>query len=360
MKRRRREATTMKFRRAASLVATFENGRIVLHNYLDRTRFSCSAECLEFLTRLDNWHSAEALFDYFPDFDRTTLAAQITELVAARALVIKGTPDARRDEKYRREWLWDESAGFFHFSVRETPFITGRSARLLMRRRKAWKVSPRVYLSNRGLQQVRTLPRTDTDSEPFALMRRRRSRRQFSATSIPLHALADCLFAGNGIVEMLEDKDFGRLPLTMTPSGGARNPFELYVYAARVQGLKPGFYHYAALQHDLGLVRAGRVNVPAMLGTQRWPAKAAAIVFLVAYFPRTMWKYHLPMAYRIVMMEAGFIGQNIALAATHHGFSAVPSGALNEPLIEGYLGIPDVESAVVLSLSLGRPKDQES
>ncbi len=72
-----------------------------------------------------------------------------------------------------------------------------------------------------------------------------------------------------------------------------------------------------------------------------------------------MWKYHLPMAYRIVMMEAGFIGQNITLAATHYGLSAVPSGALKESVIEEYLGTPAVESAVVLSLSLGKPKDQE-
>jgi SagB-type dehydrogenase family enzyme len=93
-----------------------------------------------------------------------------------------------------------------------------------------------------------------------------------------------------------------------------------------------------------------------MLGGQKWPEDASAIVFLVAHFPRTMWKYHLPMAYRIVMMEAGFICQNMALAATHHGLSAVPSGALKETVIEGYIGNTAIESAVVFSLSIGRPK----
>jgi SagB-type dehydrogenase family enzyme len=150
--------------------------------------------------------------------------------------------------------------------------------------------------------------------------------------------------------------DYGRLPITMTPSGGARNPFELYVYARKVAGLKTGFYHYAALARDLGLVRAGRVDVPEMLGGQQWPAQASAIVFLVAHFPRTMWKYHLPMAYRIVMMEAGFICQNIALAATYHGLSAVPSGALKESVIESYLGTPPLEAGVVFTMSLGRPE----
>jgi SagB-type dehydrogenase family enzyme len=142
----------------------------------------------------------------------------------------------------------------------------------------------------------------------------------------------------------------------MTPSGGARNPYELYVYARNVIDLEPGFYHYDALRHNLGLVRPSTVNVPEMLGTQKWPAKAAAIIFLVAHFPRTMWKYHLPMAYRIVMMEAGFICQNVALAATHHGLSAVPSGAIKESVIEGYLGTPPLESAILFTISIGKVK----
>jgi SagB-type dehydrogenase family enzyme len=190
-------------------------------------------------------------------------------------------------------------------------------------------------------------------------MRQRRSRRKFDSTPISIQALADCLFAGNGIVKVHSDKLFGRLPLAMTPSGGARNPFELYAYASRVEGLAPGFYHYGALQHNLGLVRGGKIAVPPMLGTQKWPAQSAAIIFLVAHFSRTMWKYHTPIAYRVVMMEAGFIGQNIALTATHHGFSAVPSGALKNSLIEGYLGLSSVESAVVLSLILGRSRSQK-
>jgi len=185
-------------------------------------------------------------------------------------------------------------------------------------------------------------------------MRRRRSERKFLDEPVGLRALADCLFAGNGIVDFVVDKDFGRLPLTMTPSGGARNPYELYVYANRIEKLKPGFYHYSALSRDLGLVRPGRVNVQEMLAGQKWPTTAGAIIFLTAFFPRTMWKYHMPLAYRVVMMEAGFIGQNIALAATHHGMSAVPSGALDNGLVERYLGLPEVETAVVLSLSLGK------
>ena len=349
----------MKFRRATTLAASFEGSNIAVYNFITKQKFSCSLEGLQFITYLDEWRSAKRIFKDFPDTDPTSLSKEIIKMIECGALIVKGTPEAERDEKYRQVWQWGVTAGLFHFSVRDTPFVTGAPARALMRKRKALRKSPTLVESNSGRRRVIKLPATDVREEPFKLMRRRRSRRRFRDTAMSLSMLADCLFAGNGIVTVHRDKLFGRLPLAMTPSGGARNPFELYVYARRVEDLVPGFYHYGALQHDLGLVRTGKIAVPPMLGTQQWPAKAAAIVFLVAHFPRTMWKYHTPVAYRVVMMEAGFIGQNIALAATHHGLSAVPSGALKNSLIEGYLGIPPVESAVVLSLSLGRPRDQK-
>ena len=357
MKRKRREATKFRVRRAATLIVSLEADRLVLHNFLTRERFACPAVYLEFLAKLDEWHQPEQLFAYLPDMDSASLAKQITRLVEAKVLLVKGTPEAGLDEVYRREWLWGERAGFFHFSVRDTRFMTGKPARSFMRKLRGWRPSPKLHEPN-SARPVTKLPATDILREPFALMHRRRSRRQFDGKPIPVKAVSDCLFAGNGIVGFHEYEDFGRLPLTMTPSGGARNPFELYLYVQYVQGLKPGFYHYGALAHDLGLVRLGRVDAMAMLGTQKWPAKAAAIIFLVAHFPRTMWKYHMPIAYRVVMMEAGFIGQNIALAATYHGLSAVPSGALNHSRIEAYLGTPPVESGVVLSLSIGRPRPQ--
>lgn len=346
----------MRFRRAATLVATLDGKRIVLHNYLTRARYSCSAECLDFLAALDTWHSPAQMFAYFPGVDREQLADQITELVATKALLVKGSAEAEQDEQFRKSWEWGDAAGFFHFAVRETKFFAKEGADAHMRRRKAWRPSPALHQPNPRSRPLVRLPRIDLTVEPFAVMRQRRSQRDFIPTTLSLQALADCLYAGNGILKFVDDDVYGRLPLTMTPSGGARNPYELYVYAARVDGLKPGFYHYGAQQHDLGLVRAGKVDARRLLAGQVWPTSAAAIVFLVAHFPRSMWKYHLPIAYRLVMLEAGFIGQNITLAATHHGLSAVPSGALDEPRIEGYLGTPALESAVVFSLSLGEAR----
>lgn len=359
MKRRRRDAAPLKFRRSSTLAVSLDAGQIIVHNFLSGDKFACSAECLGFLSALDRWKTAEAVFRHFPHSDGKGFKKDVTKLLELKAILIKGTPEAALDDVYRRQWQWGVSAGLFHFSVRNTRFITGSNAREFVRKRKAWRKSPPVTQSNSGLRRVIALPATDISTEPFALMQRRRSRRKFDNSFIPQQMLADCLYAGNGIIEFVEDKDFGRLPLAMTPSGGARNPFELYAYVSHVEGLAPGFYHYDAVRHTLGLVRAGRVDVQEMLATQKWPSGAAAIIFLAAHFPRTMWKYQTPIAYRVVAMEAGFIGQNIALAATHFGLSAVPSGAFNDSLLGDYLKIPAVETAVLLSMSIGKPKYQE-
>ena len=37
----------------------------------------------------------------------------------------------------------------------------------------------------------------------------------------------------------------------MTPSGGARNPYEAYVYVRNVEQLAPGMYHYSAAENSL-------------------------------------------------------------------------------------------------------------
>ena len=345
----------MRFRRAATLIFEFVESSPVVHNYLTHDRISCSEAGLEFLAQLGHWSTPRALMKRFPDIEPASLAAQIAKFAKYNIVIIEGTEKARLDQKYRDDWIWGSPAGHFHFSIRATRFITGKRAREFMLKRNTWRKSPSLHMSNKGRLIKAKLPRTDLALEPFRLMRKRRSNRQFDGKPISQQALADCLFSGNGIVDFREDKDYGRLPITMTPSGGARNPFELYVYVQKIEGLVPGFYHYDAYKRDLGLIRPGTVNVPDMLGTQTWPKKAGAIVFLAANFPRSMWKYHMPMAYKVVMMEAGFIGQNIALAATHHGLSAIPSGAIDQELIDGYLNLPKIDSSVILSMNIGRP-----
>ena len=79
------------------------------------------------------------------------------------------------------------------------------------------------------------------------------------------------------------------------------------------------------------------------------------VIFLCAALERTMWKYEDSNAYRVVLIEAGHIGQNIMLAATNHGLTACPTAALNHARIETHLGLQGVTNAPVYALTLCVP-----
>ncbi len=149
----------------------------------------------------------------------------------------------------------------------------------------------------------------------------------------------------------------GTLPLAMTPSGGARNPYEAYVYARSVEGLAPGFYHYDAIDHTLARVDGDALPPPSdLLGGQRWTDAMPCILLLYARFERTMWKYDDANAYRVVLIEAGHIGQNVMLAATRNGLSACPTAALSHTRINDCIA-PEARltHAPIYALTLSQP-----
>lgn len=191
--------------------------------------------------------------------------------------------------------------------------------------------------------------------ELLALMARRRTIRDFMTEALEAEDLAACLFAGCGITGWTENCT-GKLPLSMTPSGGARNPFEVYVVVRNVIGLAPGTYHYDAMAHSLDLVGGPSPQLSELIGGQDWANGAACAIVLVANFDRSMWKYCDANAYRVVLIEAGHIVQNIMLAATDANLTACPSAALAHSAVAEHLGLDPILQAPVYAAIMGRPK----
>ena len=178
-------------------------------------------------------------------------------------------------------------------------------------------------------------------------MARRRTNRFMLDRPLAQRQILDCLLFSMAITAIMEDPLAVDLPLKMTPSGGARNPYEAYVCVRNVEGLEPGTYHYSAMERNLAPLPNGRPPAfERLLAGQHWAAKAGALIFLAANFERTMWKYHNASAYRIIMIEAGHIAQNILLAATHHGLVANPHRRLRHQPRGGNPGAlgPDPDS----------------
>ena len=146
------------------------------------------------------------------------------------------------------------------------------------------------------------------------------------------------------------------LPLGVTPSGGARNPFEAYVIIRRSSEISPGIYHYSAVEHSLGRVDQElpeRLNH--LFANQEWVDDMSVIVVLTAIFERTMWKYEDPNAYRVVLIEAGHIAQNIMLAATDQGLSACPTAALSHTGLRDLFGLEEMTHVPLYALTLDKP-----
>lgn len=308
------------------------------------------------LVALDDWWSPESLFG--PILDRAArgqLAAELTRLIDLGFLVVDGSPAAELDQRYRDHWKWGATAALYHFGIKDPEYLEPAIVFQLLTEHAATVPAPPLFTENDGLPTTTLAP--PAEDSFVGLLARRRSTRAFdSSRALPLAALAECLYAGFAILGFGESgvAGEGSLPLTPTPSGGARNPFEAFVVVRNVEGLAPGVYHYAGIDHTLGRVAPGPPpGLDTLLGGQAWFAEAGAVVFLVASFERCWWKYPHPTGFRVVLLEAGHIAQNLLLAATAHGLAATPTCALADRAVEELLGLDRLTQAAVHSVALG-------
>jgi SagB-type dehydrogenase family enzyme len=345
----------MKFRSARTLVYSRADDKLLACNFLTKSVFECSVDLVAFLGELGDWQSFDDVVQLMPDMTEEELQGVVDQLVETSALVVQGSALAEAEDEFNAAWKWGIPTAMMHFCVQDPDHITLAESEALQLRKAANGPLPVLYTRNDTAGTVWSLPDPRVGDDLIELMARRRTVRSAASPSITLKQLSDCLFAGMGITGATRNV-VGALPLAMTPSGGARNPYEAYVYARNVEGLAPGFYHYSAYDHDLALVRSDRLPKPSeLLGGQGWADEMPCVVLLCARLERTMWKYDDPNAYRVVLIEAGHIGQNIMLAATSNGLSACPTAALNHATIRECVLLKRLADAPIYALTLAVP-----
>jgi SagB-type dehydrogenase family enzyme len=356
----RPDPPSMRVRRSRALLTSFEEGGAVGFNWFTKRRARVDAVAFALLDSLGAWCEIAALFDR-SSTPRAELARELTRLVDATLVVIEGTDAAALDERLAQQWEWGASAGLFHFGIHDTAYASPEQIHGAVAARMA--VTAPVELHAQPSPDALRLALPDRDHPLLAAMRARRSRRRFADTELPRAALRDCLFAGFAIVGfgVDDDPDAEPLPLKLSPSGGARNPFEAYVCARRVAGLAPGVYHYTGIDHALVAVdETPPPRFAGLLGGQSWFDQAGALILLVAHFGRTQRKYPHPGALRVVLLEAGHIAQNVLLAAGTHRLAAAPTCAVSDRALEQLCGLDPLAQAVVHVVALGVADDVPS
>lgn len=189
----------------------------------------------------------------------------------------------------------------------------------------------------------------------LTLLENRRSCWQFEDADITLEQLAFLLWSSQGVQKQRQVNT-----LRPSPSGGSRHPFESYVVARRVQGLRPGVYHYLPLHHTLELVRALPEWDPIVsdsLAGQAHHAHASALVYWTCEAYRGEWRYSY-VSHRVMLMDVGHLCQNLYLSATALGLAACGIAAYHQALSDALLGVDGVEEYTTYVAAVGLRKEQ--
>ena len=348
---------TRRFRRARSLVAYWRDGRLTFENYLTRTVVSADLPAAEILARFEDWRTPAEVAGELPDFEPASVRRGVADLARHNLLVREGSDAARRDEALAEVWRdWLPQASY-HFATKDAPFASPRAWARLARKFLAESPQPPLFKTGAG-RPTPLAPVPPRDDEFERALLARRTHREFSAAPIPLESISALLHYTWGVTGHLDTPLWGKLLHKTSPSGGARHPGEVYMAALDVSGLRRGVYHYNARDHVLERLPAGisRKRLFDYAVGQTHVAKAAAVFFMTAIFPRSMWKYRSPRAYRVVTLETGHLGQTFCLVATWLGLAPFTTAACRDTTIEKGLGIDGIEESLLYIVGVGMPK----
>jgi SagB-type dehydrogenase family enzyme len=142
-------------------------------------------------------------------------------------------------------------------------------------------------------------------------------------------------------------------------SGGALYPLELYIMPVNVEGLEHGWvYHYNADRHALDVVRREdrweEFRHLVWLADMEDVEKISMVVVVTAVFARCTMKYQ-DRGYRLVLIEAGEVGHNLALLAASLGLGTCLLGGFLDDSLSKLLDIDGVDEAPLLPIVVGRP-----
>jgi SagB-type dehydrogenase family enzyme len=183
-------------------------------------------------------------------------------------------------------------------------------------------------------------------------IRQRRSRRRFMRNPLTLEELSFLLWATQGLSRPFGE---GSPMLRTVPSAGARHPFETYLLVNRVEGVAPGLYRYLPLEHKLCLFdedknTAREIHIACY---EQYVLDSAATFIWTAIPYRTEWRY-ANLSYRIILLDAGHVCQNLYLACEAIGAGTCAIGAYDQARLDAILDVDGDEEMAVYVAPVGR------
>lgn len=273
----------------------------------------------------------------------------------------------RKDDERARGDYWHAASALAHMSsrwegedaVRELREAGLGTARELRARREP---PPPAFQRRAGGGEVVALARAAPAAFDDLLDARSTCRNFDESVMLTLGDFSRVLersLAARGIVQAADGLELAK---KTSPSGGALHPTDAYVLVQRVEGVRPGLYHYRAGEHALhnlpwngdgdgeALAALARVAVAG----QHWFSNAHAMVVMAPRFARNFWKYrHHAKAYRVCVLDVGHLSQTLLLCATEQGLGAFVTAAINEVDIERAFGLDGLAEGPLVVCGFG-------
>nr|WP_300004175.1 SagB/ThcOx family dehydrogenase [Tissierella sp.] len=181
----------------------------------------------------------------------------------------------------------------------------------------------------------------------------RKSHRVYKDEAITLEELSYLLTMTQRIKEIKGNNYVG---LRAVPSAGGRHPFETYLVVLDVESLKNGIYRYLPLEHKLIFVKE-EVDLDekiTLAANKQKFAGRAGVTFVWTCIPyRTEWRY-VDRSYKIMLLDAGHIGQALYLACETIGLGTCAIASYDQELMDSLVEVDGEDEFTVYLSPVGR------
>ncbi|MGW5878254.1 SagB/ThcOx family dehydrogenase [Nocardiopsis terrae] len=348
----------MRYKSVEGIGCAWNADGLLVKNPVTRTTITTEPVTVALLHHFREWNTVAQAAEEV-GYDEESVTEAVGALHSLGFLNSEDAPDGDESSPLGPWRPWSHEGTAFHFMTRDAPFVETTDQ---IREELTTELPPPLFKDYPDADRV-FLPRHQTrlDAPYGEVLYGRRTHRDFSAEPVDRETFSTLMGAVFGLKDFIDARQFGSLMLRTSPSGGSRHELEAYVAVSDVADVSPGIYHYGVREHALELIREGdfRDELTLMCNSQSGVGQAAFSIILTSVVERMSSKYRHPRAYRVMLMNAGHLGQTFALTATALGLGPFQTAAFSDSGVEGLIGVDGVSETALYVLSAGIPRTDE-
>jgi SagB-type dehydrogenase family enzyme len=348
------------YRRSTALVAYWKGEDLIVENYLKGSPTPLPPQLAPVLLETAEPVTMSALVKALTPFGYPKVLAK---LFVDRGIFVKaGSKLDRREKAIEKQWSgWDSAARHFYYATRKTRFHPW-NAEIDAPDFSSRDDPPPPFYERKG--DAIPLPpfHFEASDRFFEVLRARRTLRRTAGEEISLDDFSRVLRWTWGATHVVDNAIMRRFILKTSPSGGGRHPTEVYAAVLRVTGLAPGIYHYSVERDALTLIQNGffEDELERICCQGDFLRGAAAVFFMTSLVQRSIWKYPISHALRVLFLDAGHLGQTFHLVCTNLVLAPFSFAAFSPEGVEAFLGIDGVREIPLYACVAGVPAEYDS